>query len=296
MVLMSNSSTETTTDQQQIISTYLEEIVGSGFSVKKIMKLELSQYLEQKLWPTYCQYQQQQIENINKDDTEFKKSLLMSIVVMINEKFRERATVWDCFQLQPQCFPSFFSSITELILQSKHKSEPEGKSLTLKEKIPLLIFLIHCFNSVEIELVRKEIQKYISLPIWCCLSSSRLRREFEKVPKFKKFWNKLEKQDQKLSSERRSEVETERRFLFHLIHDYFHILASIPAYSTSTSSSSSRCSNNYNHRESIHYCERFMEFLIDLEALLPTRRFFNALLDDLHVLTISRYVLVLFWF
>lgn len=35
------------------------------------------------------------------------------------------------------------------------------------------------------------------------------------------------------------------------------------------------------------YCERFVEFLIDIEAQLPTRRFFNALLHDSHVLSIS---------
>lgn len=35
----------------------------------------------------------------------------------------------------------------------------------------------------------------------------------------------------------------------------------------------------------IRYCERFLEFLIDLESLLPTRRFFNALLDGHHVVS-----------
>ena len=34
----------------------------------------------------------------------------------------------------------------------------------------------------------------------------------------------------------------------------------------------------------VRYCERFIEFLVDLEALLPTRRFFNTVLDDCHVL------------
>lgn len=33
----------------------------------------------------------------------------------------------------------------------------------------------------------------------------------------------------------------------------------------------------------IHYCERFLELVIDLEALLPTRRFFNTVLDDCHL-------------
>ena len=33
----------------------------------------------------------------------------------------------------------------------------------------------------------------------------------------------------------------------------------------------------------VHYCERFLELLIDIEAQMPTRRFFNVLMDDRHV-------------
>lgn len=39
--------------------------------------------------------------------------------------------------------------------------------------------------------------------------------------------------------------------------------------------------------EKIHYCERFLELLIDLEALLPTRRFFNTVMDDAHLVVRS---------
>jgi intron-binding protein aquarius len=35
--------------------------------------------------------------------------------------------------------------------------------------------------------------------------------------------------------------------------------------------------------DAVHYCERFLELVIDLEALLPTRRFFNTVLDDCHL-------------
>jgi intron-binding protein aquarius len=35
--------------------------------------------------------------------------------------------------------------------------------------------------------------------------------------------------------------------------------------------------------EVVRYCERFLEFVIDLEALLPTRRFFNTVMDDSHL-------------
>ena len=38
----------------------------------------------------------------------------------------------------------------------------------------------------------------------------------------------------------------------------------------------------------VHYCERFMELMIDLEAQLPTRRFFNLLLDGSHVVVRSQ--------
>lgn len=34
----------------------------------------------------------------------------------------------------------------------------------------------------------------------------------------------------------------------------------------------------------LNYCERFLEMLIDLETSLPTRRFFHAVLDDVHLI------------
>ena len=40
--------------------------------------------------------------------------------------------------------------------------------------------------------------------------------------------------------------------------------------------------------ELIQYCESFFELLIDLEAQLPTRRFFNTLLDDHAVVVLCR--------
>lgn len=40
--------------------------------------------------------------------------------------------------------------------------------------------------------------------------------------------------------------------------------------------------------DKVRYCERFVELLIDLESQLLTRRFFNTVLDDAHVLVRSR--------
>lgn len=40
--------------------------------------------------------------------------------------------------------------------------------------------------------------------------------------------------------------------------------------------------------ENIQYCERFLEFLADLQSQLPTRRYVNTLLQDLHTLPAIR--------
>lgn len=40
--------------------------------------------------------------------------------------------------------------------------------------------------------------------------------------------------------------------------------------------------------EIIKFAERFLEFFIDLEAQLPTRRFFNTLLDDHEIIVLTQ--------
>lgn len=54
----------------------------SSFSVRRIMMLEFSQYLENYLWPHYTA-------------GEASQAHMMSIIVMINEKFRERVPAWQ---------------------------------------------------------------------------------------------------------------------------------------------------------------------------------------------------------
>jgi Intron-binding protein aquarius N-terminus len=57
-------------------------------------------------------------------------------------------------------------------------------------------------------------------------------------------------------------LRKERTFLRNLIDRFFVVL------------------DNAGSEESISYCENFLMLMIDLEALLPTRRFFNTVLDD----------------
>lgn len=52
-----------------------------SFAIRRIMILEFSQYLENYLWPNY--------------KPGASHSHIMSIVVMLNEKFREHVQVWQ---------------------------------------------------------------------------------------------------------------------------------------------------------------------------------------------------------
>lgn len=69
-------------DAQIVDQIYLEEIQGSKFMIRRIMMLEFSQYLENYLWPNY------------KPGVSSAYHVL-SMVIMVNEKFRERVSAWQ---------------------------------------------------------------------------------------------------------------------------------------------------------------------------------------------------------
>ncbi|XP_040267292.1 RNA helicase aquarius [Bufo bufo] len=239
-------------DYKVIEDIYFKEIIKSRFAIRKIMLLEFSQYLENYLWLNYS------LEVSS-------KAYLMSICCMVNEKFRENVPAWETFKKKPEQFPSFFKSIREASVAEESETD-----FSLHERTVLLLFLDHCFNSLEVDLIRGQIQQLISLPMWICLRPTRLEQELKKTPKLKKFWNLIKKTDEKMDEKARALATQEKKFLWHLIQRFLSVLQSIPA----TGSVS---------MEKVHYCERFIELMIDLEALLPTRRWFNTVLDDSHL-------------
>lgn len=88
------------------------------------------------------------------------------------------------------------------------------------------------------------------------------------MPEWRKYWKRLQKKEKENA---KPDVMWERHFMQNLIIDFLHILERIPL--------EGELNSNV-----VHYCERFLEFIIDLEALLPTRRFFNTVLDDCHLI------------
>uniref|UniRef100_A0A5F9C7S8 RNA helicase aquarius n=1 Tax=Oryctolagus cuniculus TaxID=9986 RepID=A0A5F9C7S8_RABIT len=239
-------------DIKVIEEIYEKEIVKSRFAIRKIMLLEFSQYLENYLWLNYSPEMS-------------SKAYLMSICCMVNEKFRENVPAWEIFKKKPDHFPFFFKRILKAAL-----AETDGE-FSLHEQTVLLLFLDHCFNSLEVDLIRSQVQQLISLPMWMGLQSARLELELKKTPKLRKFWNLIKKNDEKMDPEAREQAYQERRFLSQLIQKFISVLKSVPLSEPVT-------------MDKVHYCERFIELMIDLEALLPTRRWFNTILDDSHLL------------
>lgn len=136
-------------DPKVLEDVYEREILKSKFAIRKIMLLEFSQYLENYLW-------------VNYNPGVSSNAYLMSICCIVNEKFRENVPAWEVFKKEPSHFPYFFKCVMEAVLAG------EEAGLTLKEQTVLLVFLDHCFNSLEVDLIREQVQQLILLPMWMC--------------------------------------------------------------------------------------------------------------------------------
>lgn len=73
---------------QQIYKEHLGGAAGQPPGLRKVMLLEISQYLENYLWPNF-------------DAANATPQHVLSILLMVNEKFRENVPAWDCFDAAP---------------------------------------------------------------------------------------------------------------------------------------------------------------------------------------------------
>lgn len=236
-----------------IVDIYKTEIIGASARLRNIILLEFSQYLENYLWP-----------NFDAASSSFEH--VMSIVFMCNEKFRERVNAWNSFEKNPAQFSGFFRRVLDYCL-----SDDKFTPIVAKQQTALILFLNHCFNSMEVELCRNQTKKLVSLGMWQCLQPNRREAELATTPQWKKFWKKLQKKDK---PEQKEQLEFERFCLQKLMVKFMGILEEIPE-------------EGPIQADTVRYCERFLELVIDLEALLPTRRFFNTVLDDCHLVVRS---------
>merc|ERR1712029_11727 len=110
---------------------------------------------------------------------------------MVNEKFRERDPPWAVFIRMPQEFEGFFHKLMEVSLSQ------DTAEISLREQTSVLQFLNHCFTSMEVDLVRGQIQKLVSLSMWFSLLDRRREEELRLVPRWRKFWKAIVKKDQR---------------------------------------------------------------------------------------------------
>lgn len=223
------------------------------------------------------------------ENEQLKKDLkkrTLAIVTRCNRSFYEKIEAWPYFKLpkygeeeQKNLFGAFFKAITKLALS--HWTDQNGHGiLQPAERIAILSFMDYAFNGFEVDFVRYQIEKFLSFPIWVNLSDHRRQEEFKKVPEFKqrlqKKWNQIQKRDAKLTPDVLAIEQYERNFLVNYVKQFIQLLYTIP-------SQEEKPDLDDSDRSVINYCERFIEFLIDLESQLPLRRFFNAILDHLNI-------------
>lgn len=139
-------------DAQLVESIYYKEILNPNNALRRIVLLEFSQYLENYLWPNF-------------DENSATHYHYMSIVFMANEKLRERVQLWPIFNENPENFAILFRKILQMCLLDDSK-------IQMAERTALIIFVNHCFNSMEVELCRQQIKKVVSLSMWICLQPS----------------------------------------------------------------------------------------------------------------------------
>eukprot|EP01133_Synstelium_polycarpum_P013350 gene13350-15703_t len=177
-----------------------------------------------------------------------------SIVAMINQKAKEGLPAFEHLHLNEALFPALFDRIINL---------PRSDSMLLNSH--LVRFLSNAFYSLEDAMLRAECLKIVSYPMWLHLSARRFDNELiDLTPPLQKKLNILRKKHQET-------IYTS--FMSNLMKAFITTINELPIDSEIAS-----------HIDEVRYCERFLDLMIDLVSQITTRRFFFAVLDDLHLL------------
>ncbi|EMC92681.1 hypothetical protein BAUCODRAFT_257964 [Baudoinia panamericana UAMH 10762] len=213
-----------------------------------LLLLEQLQALERYLWPSYS------------DDSSNHHVLL--IALLVNIKRQEKLPAWSLFADRPDEFSSFFRRVTHWSLDS---------SLSMGLRTHLLSFLVNAFQSLDDALVRRECQPLVSIGIWQDLHSDESRQErLNKSTQLQKAWRAATKRLENADVAGQAKLRFERSWLYTLV---LHCIDKL--YDSDTSADQ--------RRDNLQFCERFLELMCDLLAQLPTRRYVNALLQDLNL-------------
>ncbi|KAK6611078.1 dead helicases superfamily protein [Botrytis cinerea] len=223
------------------------------FSYRSLLTLENLHILENYLWPGYSE-----------DASNFH---ILLIVLIVNVRTREHLPTWDIFADNTSDFSTLFRRILSMTLDT---------TLSATIRTHLLSFIISAFQSLDNGIVRKECAPLVSISIWHNISSEKKReRILDHTVQLKKAWRAAGKRYDASDEPTKARLRFERSWLLTLILDFFNQLY-----------------GDKLRTENVQYCERFIEFLSDLQSQLPTRRYTipafneedNGLLRDLYAL------------
>ncbi|KAI6714255.1 intron-binding protein aquarius [Diplocarpon mali] len=219
------------------------------FAFSSLLALENLQILESYLWPGYSE-----------DSSNFH---VLLIVLIANVRTREHLPTWLIFSDHPAEFSTLFRRILSMTLDT---------TLSATIRTHLLSFIISSFQSLDSGIVRKECAPLVSISIWHNISTeSKRERNLDQAAQLKKAWRAAAKRYEAADNATKPRLRFERSWLCTLVLDFF-----------------SQLYNEKSKPENIRYCERFIEFLSDLQSQLPTRRYVNTLLQDLNTLSVIR--------
>ena len=241
-------------DPEVVESIYNDELLIPDRERKTpaVSVLELSQYLEKYLWPHF--------------DVKSSKSHIMSIAMMVNEKMRLGVAPWTAFSSQqPESFPLFFEALVGV-----------ADFTNDSEQLAYVIFIKNAFQSLENELIRVQVLKLVSLPLWHSLSPGRLELELHAHPELVRHWKHLAKKEAKAAkASGDSHIPITQRmeatFIPRLLYSFTHAVGA---------------------EQSIALCRKLAECTVDILSQLPSRRFTRALIEDKAILIkakLSRY-------
>jgi len=207
-------------DAKLVERIYTQHMCAHGFDSQAVVLLELSRYLERYLWPHFlqCAAAAASVPSSSACSSPVSRAHLMSIVVMINEKFRQKVPAWECFRAEPDRFGVLFQQILLLAFpstsSSSSSSSEHGASATdgavswafssgvvfegfsWEERAAFVLFLVNCFQSFEETLVRPHCLQLVGLRTWHHLPPSALQRECVQMPKLAALWNRVCEQEQ----------------------------------------------------------------------------------------------------
>jgi intron-binding protein aquarius len=159
----------------------------SGNHPSKYHSLDMSGYLENYLWHFF--------------DAEVCFEHLMSILLMVNEKYRNGSPILQHMSREEEKCQVFYELVVDTYLLDEQQTMTADSNRTtnglrtdwrLMEQF--MLFFINSYHTIENPVIRSCVLRYLSLPLWESLSTTRLEVELVQHDQTAKNWKLFQAQ------------------------------------------------------------------------------------------------------